>query len=179
MKITKEATKKLIEKLRQKKKFIIIAISVTALLAILVAVYVALGMYFKTHFWFRTEINGVNCSRKTVAETQDIITERTEGYRLVLVEDGEQIGVINGDDVGMQLEFDEGMHEALQNRNAFAWPVSLLRKTSLKFKTMITYDEEKLQAVMENMTCLQPTDRKAAENAYISGYIKGKRPSDR
>ena len=168
----KKALGKISIKKLPKKTLIIIAVS-AAILAILIAVYVSLGMYFKNHFWFRTVINGVNCSGKTVAEVENLITEEISGYRLELIGLEDEKEVITGLDIDLKPVFDGSLKKALKSRNAFAWPASLFKKTTMELETMVTYAEEKLQSTIEGLDCLNESNSKKAENAHISGYIKG------
>ena len=39
------------------------AIVISAIVIVLLLIYLSIGIFFRSHFWFRTTINGVNCSR--------------------------------------------------------------------------------------------------------------------
>lgn len=145
-----------------------------AILVVLITVYVSLGMYFKNHFRFRTVINGVNCSGKTVAAVENLITEEISNYQLEILGQDEQSEVITSVDIDLKPVFDGSLKEILKSQKAFSWPVALFRKTTVELETMVTYDEEKLQSKIDGLNCLKESNSKKAENAYISGYTKGK-----
>lgn len=152
-----------------------IAIFVSALAGILlVTVYLILGFYFKNHFHFRTTINGLSCSGKSISDVEILISETIAPYRLELKDRDGQIEIIKGTDIDLRPDFDGSLQNELKSRNSFAWPLSLFRKTTIESETMVTYDEEKLRNIAEALSCVKQSDDRKPVNARISDYIDGK-----
>lgn len=154
-----------------KKKWIILAVGIVV--AVLAAVYLALGFYFRSHFWFRTMINGVDCSGKSVAEVEEVIRREIGRYAIKLQERDGGTETIKGSDIGLTPVFDGSLDKELRSRSGFAWPVSLIQTTTLEFETMVDYREELFLEAVEALECLKPENNRKPENAYISEYKTG------
>lgn len=154
-----------------KKKWIILAVGIVV--AVLAAVYLTLGFYFRSHFWFRTMINGVDCSGKSVAEVEEVIRREIGRYAIKLQERDGGTETIKGSDIGLTPVFDGSLDKELRSRSGFAWPASLIQTTTLEFETMVDYREELFLEAVEALECLKPENNRKPENAYISEYKTG------
>lgn len=154
-----------------KKKWILLAAGIVV--AVLAVVYLALGFYFRSHFWFRTMINGVDCSGKSVAEVEETIRKEIGRYEIKLKERGGETETIGSSDIGLAPVFDGSLEQALRSRSGFAWPVSLFQKTTMEFETMVDYQEELFQEAVGALKCLKPENNVKPENAYLSEYKAG------
>ncbi len=151
------------------------AILTAALFIILLAAfYLIMGIYFKNHFQFRTTINGINCSGKSIADVKVHISETIAPYQLELKDRDGRLEIIKGTDINLQPDFDDSLQNELKSRNSFAWPLSLFRKTTVELGTMISYDEEKLLNIIGALSCVKQSDDRKPVNARISDYIAGK-----
>lgn len=159
------------KKISRKQLAILVAALAVALLAV---VYVTVSFYFNKHFPFRTTINGIDCSGKTVAEVKLLISETIDPYQLELTDQNGHHETIKGSEINLQPIFDGSLEEELASRSGFQWPASLFRKTNIELETMVSYDEEKLQSIMENLQCVKESDKHKPVNAHISDYTEGK-----
>ena len=157
----------------RKKQLAILAAALVV--ALLVVIYLILGFYFNKHFPFRTTINGIDCSGKTVVEVKLLISETIEPYQLELTDRNGQQETIKGSEIDLQPVFDGSLEKELDSRSGFAWPASLFRKTNIELETMVTYDEEKLKDAMESLQCVKDSDSHKPVNARLSDYIDGKK----
>ncbi len=158
-------------KMNRKQLAILIAIAAVALLAV---IYVAVSFYFNKHFPFRTTINGIDCSGKTVAEVKLLISETIDPYQLELTDRNGKHETIKGSEIDLQPIFDGSLERELASRSGFKWPASLFRKTTIELETMVSYDEGKLQSIAENLQCVKESDSHKPIDAHISDYIDGK-----
>lgn len=151
---------------------VFIAAGVIALLAI---VYLAFGIYFRSHFWFRTTINGMNCSGKTVAEVKQMITKSVDPYTLTITDRSGRSVTISSDEIGLEPEFDGSIEKELASQKSFGWIVSVFRKTKAELETIVSYDKEKLAGIVDHMACV--TESALEENkpvdAHISDFVEG------
>ncbi len=155
------------KKSRKIKIALLIAAGVVTVLAI---VYLAIGFYFRGHFWFRTTINGVDCSGMTVEEVEQIITAEIDEYQLEISERGGETETIEGPEIGLKPVFDGSLQESLEARSGFAWIVSLFRNTSIELETMVAYDEESFRETLAGLACFQPVNVVNPQDAYLSEY---------
>lgn len=153
-----------------KKKIAIIVLTVTV---VLIMVYLALGIYFNSHFWFRTVINGMNCSGKSIEQVESIITEEINDYQLKLEGRQGETEVIESTAISLHPVFDGSLQKKLESRSGFGWPVSLFKSTVIELETMVEYDEEKLKDAITKLQCMNVSKSRKPENAYISDYIEG------
>ena len=158
-------------KMNRKQLAILIAALAVALLTV---IYVAVSFYFNKRFPFRTTINGIDCSRKTVAEVKLLISETIDPYQLELTDRNGKHETIKGSEIDLQPIFDGSLEKELASRSGFKWPASLFRKTTIELETMVSYDEGKLQNIAENLQCVKESDSHKPVDAHISDYIDGK-----
>lgn len=155
-----------------KKKLIIGIIGIVVIL--LAAVYIAIAVYFQSHFPFHTIINGVDCSGKSVEDVEALITREVEKYRLTITGREGVEDTIDSAQIGLYPEFDGSLQALLKERSGFAWPSSLFGERSAELETMVNYDEEKLADVVKNLAFFDEANVTAPEDAHISEYQENK-----
>ena len=158
-------------KMNRKQLAILIAIAAVALLAV---IYVAVSFYFNKHFPFRTTINGIDCSGKSIGQVKSLISEAIEPYQLELEVRNGQTEIIKGAEIDLHSVFDDNLQNELKSRSGFTWPASLFRKTNIELETMVSYDEAKLQNVINTLQCIKQSDKQKPVSAHLSDYTKGK-----
>lgn len=155
-----------------KKKIILIL--VLAAVCLLFLAYMGVGLFFGKHFQYNTRINGVDCSRKTIPEVEQLIQDEISTYQLQLTGREESQELIRGKDIGLKPVFDGSLEKELAASNGFAWPLSLFHKTEIELETMVEYEEGLLDQVIDGLECVKPGVMKPPKDAYISSYIEGK-----
>lgn len=58
--------------------------------AVLLAVYFGFALFFSSHFYFGSTVNGVNSSGKTVDDVKRALSKATDDYSLTLEEADDQ-----------------------------------------------------------------------------------------
>ena len=67
------------------------------MLFLLLIAYLCIAQYYKSHFYTKTYINGMDCSNLTAEEAKEVITNQVKAYTLnVIARDG-STGKITGD----------------------------------------------------------------------------------
>ena len=89
-----------------------------------------------------------------------------------LVEREDKTESINGTDIDMEPVFDKQVKELLKKQNGFAWPYYLISPQKYEAETMISFDEEKLKDVLDNLSCMDESKWTDSENAQIKDYTK-------
>ena len=62
----------------------------------LILVYLGFTLFFTNHFYFRTVINNIKCSGKTVKQVESLIAEEVSQYHLQLIERGGSPQLLSG-----------------------------------------------------------------------------------
>lgn len=154
------------------RKQIIIGI-VLLLIAVIAIIYLAFTIFFSSHFWFNTTINGVDCSRKNVTAVEEIITAEIDKYKLELEQRGDSVETINGVDINLRPTFDGSLDKELKGQNSFGWIVSLFKKSNIEVEKMVEYDADKLNKVVNGLQSMEPSNVSEPKDAYLSEYISG------
>ncbi|GHU41280.1 hypothetical protein FACS1894111_03310 [Clostridia bacterium] len=140
---------------------------------VLIVIYIAFTVFFQSHFFFHTRINGVDCSGQTVAAVKERISEEMAIYKLTIEEKG-GIQTLHGSDLGVEAEFDGTLEDVLKDQKGYAWIPSLFRQKNIEEDTLVKYDETKLDEVVGGLDFLQDETAQKPENAHVSDYIPGK-----
>ena len=140
--------------------------------AVLCLVYLGLSLFFRSHFYFRTTINGMDVSGNSVAAVQQKITSNISGYELTITERDGTTETLSGSDFSLVPEFDDSLELLVGQQNGFAWIVKLFTGEELENETLVSYDEEKLKKLMEDLPCMAFEKQVMPEDAVISEYNK-------
>ncbi|MCD8014579.1 MAG: L,D-transpeptidase/peptidoglycan binding protein [Lachnospiraceae bacterium] len=152
-----------------RKRTVLLLTTVLILLVCVIGVYGAIAAYYSTHFFKNTSINGINVSDLTVAEAEDLIAADVANYRLVITGRDEEQEILTGTDFEYTFVPGDETRALLKQQNAFAWIASCFSKgVSYSMDTSVTYDEEKLEALVAALPMMQEDQMEAPENAYVA-----------
>lgn len=141
------------EKRRRRRRIRIAVCSVAAFVFVLAAIYFGMTAYFRTHFLFRTEINGLEVGKLTVQEAEEKIAEDEGSYLLIISDRDKNLHQINGSDMGCNYKPDGSIKKALKKQNPYGWIKALFRGNRIDVKTPMEYDEEKLTKAVQELDC--------------------------
>lgn len=119
--------------------------------AALVVVYMGISVYFMSHFYINTEINGQNFSGKSAAAVEKYIKEQVKDYQLKILEKDNKTDTISGSDISMEYKQNSEIRDALKKQNAFLWPSAFFRSNSTKVTIDVAYDEEALNSMIAGL----------------------------
>ncbi len=137
------------ERTGKAKKVIAIAACVLALL--LIAGYCAGIVYYNNHFYYKTFINDIDFSNKTVSQVEESLTKEVEDYVLTLQERENMTEKIAGKEIDLKLVFDSSFQQLLKSQNPFAWITGLFKKSNYSVGSSLQYDEGKLELAMSSL----------------------------
>lgn len=143
-----------------------------AVLSLLLLCYLGLSIYFQNHFVFRTTVNGVVVSGASEEGVKQKIRQQVAGYTLTLQERGNRQEIIAGKDISMKPVFDASISRWLAQQNGFAWPLYLFSPPEYEAPTMVEYDDEALEAVLQKLNCMDSSKWTESQNARILGYTE-------
>ena len=150
------------EKPRRKRKALCILAGCAA--AVLLA-YLGAGLYFDSHYFFRTEINGHDMSGKTAAQAEAILKEDVAEYRLTLLEIDGGRETIAGADVGLVFEGAEGLQDILDAQDSLLWVRSLSEERKEEVDIRVSCDSAKLKECIGSLQAVTG-EQKPGTSAY-------------
>lgn len=133
-------------------------------LAVICLIYVAISVYFMSHFFVNTKINGKNFSGKTASDVEKYLQTNIKDYKLTILENKGRQDVISGSEIGLEYRAGTEAEKLLKDQNGFAWPKAFFTENSRKVSVNVSYNEESLNQRISQLSCLQ-TEQTPAENA--------------
>lgn len=157
-----------------KKRTIWITVVLLLMLLGVAGAYIAIGSYYKTHFFENVSINGIDVSDLTAREAEKLIAHQAEDYRVTLVTKEGAQEVIEGADIGYRFVSGGEVQGFLDEQNAFAWlPAYLGAGKRYTMETSMTYDGEMLETALTSLACMQKENVTAPKNAKIKQQEDG------
>lgn len=154
------------EKLAKKKKrHKVLGIIGGSVLGVILAVYLGFAIFFSSHFYFHTTINGVDYSLQTVGKVEDTMKEEVGVYKLTLKESDGDVDVIDGKEIDLSYKKGEELNTLLKNQNVFLWPRSLWENFDIQASVGVNYDETKLDNLLNALDCMQEENQVAPASA--------------
>ena len=158
---------------KKSKKWIAIA---AALAAVILLAYGGAAIYYQSHFLNHTLINNIDCSNLTAAQVAAIMDQQAQQYKLQILgrdENGvqEEIGTISAAQIGMYwVDTQKVAQELLDGQNELLWIEMLWTTENHSVIQGVSYEDEKLQEQLTQMSALQKKNMIQPEDAYISEY---------
>ena len=141
----------------------------TALITLVCAlvIFSIFQMFFQTHFYLGTVINGVNFSGKTTEEVAEVLTDLAASYTLELAGRGGVKEQVQGSEIGLRFNAEVGSQAIKQEQNRVSPFVSLFSHRALKISNALIYDENLYQASLARLSCIDSTKVTATKNATL------------
>ena len=153
---------------KKSKKGLIITLSIVgALLIGIAAAYLGISSYYKDKFVMGTNVNGVDCSEKTLAEVEAMLQKQVEEYALTIHLTDDTSEVIKGTDMGIKYGGYKQLKEAFNEQNAYLWPKALFEENNIKAEIVFEYDQEKLNTLIAGLECVKPEKQVAPVSATV------------
>ena len=153
---------------KKSKKGLIITLSIVGVLLIgIAAAYLGISSYYKDKFVMGTNVNGVDCSEKTLAQVEAMLQKQVEEYALTiqLANGGKE--VLEGTDMGIKYGGYKQLKEAFNEQNAYLWPKALFEENNIKAEIVFEYDQEKLNTLIATLECVKPENQVAPVSATV------------
>ena len=170
---------------KSKRKYILIAILLILVATLAVAAYLYYRgvVYYQTHFFPNTNINGMDCSNMEAVPIISELESRIDGYALAVLgrdyrtgETDTVIGVITPTEI--QLNYvgtGEAVESLLQQQDEFMWIMAYLdRRYVYTLEQDMTFDEKLLKSTVKSWDACKRKNMKIPEDAYISEYSEEK-----
>lgn len=156
------------KKINRKKLFIILGSVVGAVLVI----YVGLSIFFMSHFYFNTTLNGKNVSGYSADKVFDNWEDEIGNYSLKIVESDGTESELKGSDIDMVLQWDDTIAKMISKQNGFAWPAKIFNPDQNTSEAIVTFDEDKLDSALDGFSFMDKSKQIDPVDATVSDYDK-------
>lgn len=156
------------KKINRKKLFIILGSVVGAVLLI----YVGFSIFFMSHFYFNTTLNGKNVSGYSADKVFDNWEDEIGNYSLKIVESDGTESELMGSDIDMVLQWDDTIARMISKQNGFAWPAKLFNPDQNTSEAIVTFDEDKLDSALDGFPFMDKSKQIDPVDATVSDYDK-------
>lgn len=153
--------------MKNKRKKIILTLFAFTIL-ILLALYLSIVLYFQSHFFFGSSINGIDSSRKTVDAVEESIRREVKNYVLQIEGRNGLTDVITADSIDYKFVSDGSIQRLLNEQNPFAWIPSIFNKQSNDMQVTTTLNDQKLTDKINSLVFLKKENMKAPVNARVA-----------
>lgn len=154
-----------------KKKRKAVMIGCFCFFAVFILAYLGTGIYFTKHFAFQTYIDDIEVTNMTVQEVEALIEDNMESYTLTLLERKDMEEIIEKDDIDMEITCLNSIGDVKAYQNPFLWIVHLFKEERYTLQYQVTYDNEKLIGVINNLEAFDYSKVTLPADAYC-GYTE-------
>lgn len=129
--------------------------------------YLAVAVYFGSHFYEGTGIFGIDCSQKTVEEVKEEVSEKLGEYRLALKEREGRTEYLSAEQVGLRFVDNSSIDQMMRAQRSYIWPVMILLDKNQMASVAFTYDKEKTAGALGQLACMNAAYSVAPKDAYV------------
>ncbi len=122
--------------------------------ASIIGIYLIITLYFINHFFFRTEINGINLSMKSHKKVMESMQNYLNDYKLELMERDGRSEIIKGQEIELQCNHNFDCIKLHSLQNPLLWLPSLFKKNTYLFDDLYQYNNALLDNRINNLHCL-------------------------
>lgn len=165
---------------RKIKSFQLIGLPV---LVCMIVGYLLLAWYYREGFSLNTWINGVYCTGKTVDEVNSELLAGQEAPILTITDRNGNQYVIDMKEAGYTADYCRELRLYMEKQNSLLWIGNILSGRSHKLEPTISYDEEQLRLLFNQLNFVQE-DANKEKDYYLTrtlekGYVLYDGLSDR
>lgn len=153
------------KKKRSKKAF---WITLSCVIALLLAAYLGFAVYFMDRFAFNTSINGINCALLTPEEVDEKIHAKIANYTLKVDARENKSETISSSAINLIYTPNGYTQTLLAEQNSFLWPLYLVFPPAGGHASAnISFDEDKITSVVSNLPFMNPEQMAPPKDAYL------------
>ncbi len=155
---------------------IVLAVILILVLAVLIGGYIAIAHFFKTHYFPQTTINGYSASLGTAEAVEEKIRADAEDYMLAVHDREDRVTYINGDKIRYRYASEGEAARLLADQDEMMWIREIQNTHEYTVDVPMTYDDDKLVALVAEMPCFAEENIKEPKDAYLEyrdgeGYV--------
>lgn len=158
---------------KEKNKCNKIVIGIIISLCSLLAIYFGMAIYFMDHFYFGSEINGINVSGKTIEEVKAQMATGLQAYTLNLKERCSKSEQIRSSDIGLKYNSGGQYKDFKDKQNPFKWLSAFFNTEDSKMIDEVSYDTKLLKERVEKLCCFDSSNIIEPKNPSFKYTDKG------
>lgn len=132
-----------------------------------VVLYFGFAVYFSSHFFIGTKINGKDCAFKTAQEAEKLISPNTQHYVITLLEREDKSEEILGEEIDLETQYDITTAKLKKKQNPLLWIGGLFHKSTYTATVKFQYNHEKLEKIIDKLDCMQKENSRKPVNAKV------------
>ena len=117
-------------------------------------IYILISLYFVNHFYFNTEINGINVSLEAHDDISIIVSKFIKDYELQLLERNRETEIITSQDIEMHYNKNNSLLQVINMQNPFLWIGSALKSNRYYIKELYDYNKLLLASKINQLKCI-------------------------
>lgn len=134
---------------------------------VMLIVYIAVAVYFSSHFYEDTEIYGIDCSQKSVEEVKKLVADKLDEYRLEVKERGGVSEYLSADQIDLKFVDNSSIDRMAKAQRSYIWPIMLMMERDDMAGVAFSYDQKKALTAFKDLECMNPIYTKAPTDAYV------------
>ena len=146
-------------KLDNKKKFGVI-------IGIVIVLYLLISLFFQSHYFPGTEINGYSCGFRSVKKVKKKVGKSIEDYKIKLIERDGKKETITSEQVGLKFVDDGRLEEIKDNQKGYAWIVALFQGNDYPDGMTFQVDETSYQNTFNSLNAFDEKQVVAPVDAF-------------
>ncbi len=125
------------------------------------------AFFFSLHFFPGSMVNGFNCSYMTVQETEALLNREVQAYKLAVQTQGDGREVIAASQVELTYASDGSVERMIREQDIPRWFLEFEQERSYDLSRSMKLNEAHLQAVVDDLKCMNPAEVVQPEDAVI------------
>ena len=130
--------------------------------------YGGISYYFADRFFEGTWINGIECSRKTAYEVEELMREKLSEYSIEVSSRNIAAQTIKGEDIDYKYMSTGEILQLLKAQKPYEWIRGLYEQKSYSVSENVGYNKTLLQEQLKSLNCAQAENQTEPENAYVA-----------
>lgn len=146
-------------------------------IALIAAIYIAISLFYQSHLYANTYINGISVGSMTADAAQQKVQEADSQYSLSIVPrtaDGASADVVSvsAKDIDYKFEYDSSASDVLASQNGFTWFKGISGQNDYNIAGPASFDAEKLLTVVSGFDFMKPENMVKAQDAHVGAFDK-------
>ena len=126
-----------------------------------------IGVYhYKDHFYRDMYVNGVSLGGMTLDEAERTFTEDLESHKIAL-EEKDRTEIIDPQDIDTVISVGSQISDLFRAQSPWSWVTHFFGEEDHTVTLDVTFDEDKLAEVVDNLECFDVANVVAPQDAYI------------
>ncbi len=134
---------------------------------VLAGIYIGIAIFFQSHYMPKTCMNGVSIGNLNLEDAEEKLRREVSCYTLTIESrDGDKVQLL-GPDFGYSYVSEGEAGSILEKQNGFGWIAKIGKEQEYQLSVAITYDEEKLRELVDEIAWFDEENITQPEDAHL------------